>query len=974
MDSRPLVGRATELELLERALRRAQSGVGSTVLVAGDAGIGKTRLARELMARARDAGAQVLSGRGVDLIGADLPFLPLVEALRPLGAREDLRTLLGEARELPQLLPALAHADGGARASGDRAISRLALFEELLELFARLSWSGPVLLVLDDLHWADDSTLDAVAFLAHNLAERRVVVVGTYRADEGPATGRPQRLAAELLRARAAEIVELGPLARDELAAVLAAARPERSRAALAEIAERSEGNPFFAEELLAVSEDDAVLPRVLRDVLLQRVARLDRRSQQVVRIAAAAGRAASYRLLAAVAGLDERELQEALRRAAENGILLFDQAAGTFRFRHALLAEAVYTTLVPGEREALHGRLGEVLAAQPELGAAAELAHHWAVAGRAPEALAASVHAAREAEAMAGFAEAMRHAERVSALWAGVPEAEQLAGLDLAAVLGWAAELAALAGDARRAVDLAERALATLDERDTPRLGMQQSRLARFLAAAGDYERSLAAFERAVELVPAEPASAERARVLAGLGRILMLHWRHAESLPVCEAALAVARSAGARDAEFEPLELLGVDLCYLGRAEEGLERLEAARRIAVASGGRRELSNAHISLSDVLTMLGRPREGARVALEGLEEIVRLGVERSLGTVLACNACEALHLLGEWDRAAAVADRALSVSGDDWRHTILVAAARVAIDRGDLHRARSQLEEAHVGTQDARCSVEHAALVAELALLEGRPDTGREEVDRVLPEARDPESALRRAELCALGLRIDAERVALARVRRDADGVEEVRREADALLVEAHEAADEAAAVTPVSAGWRALAEAEHSRVTGTGDAETWAAAAEAWQRLGQPYRAAYCRRWQAEALVAAGATRLAASVPAREAYTLADRLGAVPLRRELELLAQRTRLDLAPPAPADGDGELAATLGLTPRELEVLGLLADGLTNREIAEALVISIKTVGIHVTHILRKLDVSTRVEAAAIAHRVTTLST
>src|SRR5215208_1966138 len=271
----PLVGRASELEHLDAALRRTQSGVGATVLVAGDAGIGKTRLLGELMERARAAGAQVLSGRGIDLIGPELPFVPLIEALRPVG-------------ELGELL-----------AVADQ--SRLRLFEELLGLLTRLSRSAPVLLVLDDLHWADDSTLDAVAFLAHNIADRRIVLVAAYRPES-------ERLPAGLVRA--ATLVELGPLPPDELAAVLAALRPERSAAALIGIAERAEGNPFFAEELLAASARHDTLPPVLRTLLLQRIAQLDGRCQGVLRIAAAAGRDVPYRLLAAVADLDEAELQ----------------------------------------------------------------------------------------------------------------------------------------------------------------------------------------------------------------------------------------------------------------------------------------------------------------------------------------------------------------------------------------------------------------------------------------------------------------------------------------------------------------------------------------------------------------------------------------------------------------------------------------------------------------------------------------
>jgi len=930
-----LVGRARELEQLESALRRAQSGVGGTVLVAGDAGIGKTRLLAELMERSRAAGAQVLSGRGIDLVGAELPFLPLVEALRPL--------------------------DEPLSALGESELSRLRLFEELLELLTRLSRSAPVLLVLDDVHWADDSTLDAAAFLAHNIADRRIVLVAAYRPEI-------ERLPEGLLRT--GTLIELGPLAADELAAALAAIRPERTPAALMDIAERSEGNPFFAEELLAASAREDTLPPVLRTVLLQRIAQLDRRCQDVLRIVAAAGREVPYRLLETVVELDEAELQAALRRAVEHGVLIADQASARLRFRHALLAEAVYGTLVPGERESLHRRLGEALAADPEPAVAAELAHHWAAADRAPEALAASVQAAREAKAMAGFAEALRHAERVVALWDRVPDP----GIDLADALEEAAGLALLAGDARRAVELSDSELATLDDGDPVRAALVHHRRSRYLWSATRHEEALAAQERAVELVPAEP-SAARATVLAGLAHILMLRWRHEDSRRAAEEAVTMARAVGERRAELRALGVLGTDLAYLGDGDRGVAHLREALRLA-EGGAAEDIYRAYALLSDVLTMLGRFREGADAALEGRDETARLGIERGLGAVLAANASEALFALGEWDAAAAVAERALARGVEVQRYAVLDALAAVELARGDADGAAARLDEAaEPAGGDSRSALMHAALVAELALVRGDPAAARERLDWALAEASAPDAALRRAELSALALRADADRAA---VDRRAD---EPREHADAVLADARIAADAAAAVTPLAAGWRALAEAEHTRLAGSagpaakGEAprpggaaapDAWAAAAATWDRLGVPYRAAYCRYRQAEALVAAGASRLAAAVPARAAHAVTARLGAAPLRREVELLAERARLDLAPPeVPAAGEDDL----GLTPREREVLDLIAHGLTNREIAGELVISTKTAAIHVSNILRKLDVPTRVEAAAIAQRL-----
>ena len=424
------VGRVSELAELECALDATQAASGTTVLVAGEAGIGKTSLASELATRARGAGFEVLLGRSLDLVGTELPYQPFVEALRPLG---ELR-----------------------RVEAGMAASQLRVFEETLALLAERAASVPVLLVLEDLHWADASTLDLVVFLAHNLGDQRILLLATYRADELESVERVRRLADGVLRSGSALALDLGPLAHEELTTLLMTHAGAPLPAVLTNaIAARAEGNPFFAEELLAAADSQGgELPHGLRDLLLRRVAQLDPSTQSLLRLAAAAGRDVRYPLLCAAAALPEPDVRESLRRAVDHRILVAEQATGSFRFRHALLAEAIYTTILPGEREELHARLAQELARS---GAAspAELAPHWAAAGRSTEALAASVEAARQAEAVFGLAEAQAHLERALALWPEVPDAAELAGLDLAELCTWTAELAAEVGAAPRAVEL---------------------------------------------------------------------------------------------------------------------------------------------------------------------------------------------------------------------------------------------------------------------------------------------------------------------------------------------------------------------------------------------------------------------------------------------------------------------------------------------------------------------------------------
>ena len=933
------VGRARELGELERALEAARAGRGATVLVAGEGGIGKTRLASELATRARDAGFEILLGHAIDLVGTELPYQPFVEALRPLG--------------------------GVGRAAG----SQLQVFEETLALLTDRAAAGPVLLVLEDLHWADTSTLDLVVFLAHNLDDRPVLLLATYRADELTSAERVRRLASGVRRSRSALVLDLGPLAREELTALLVARADALPTAALTDaIVARSEGNPFFAEELLAVAGDQSgELPRGLRDALLQHVGGLDRRTQGVLRVAATAGREVSYPLLRTTVELPEGDLRDSLRRAVEHGVLVVEQASGSFRFRHALLAEAIYATLLPGEREELHGRLAEELA-RSGAAAAAELAPHWAAAGRSAEALAASVAAARDAEAAFGLAEALAHLERALRLWDAVPDAPGLACRDLAELCSWAAELAGHVGAAPRAVELARRAIELVDADDPHRAALLYVGLGEYLLETGSVDGLLAAFERAVELVPAEPPSPEHAYALGSLAGGLMVAWRHAESLSIAEEALALARKIGAREAEVRALTVLGGDLAYLGRGEEGLAHFRQAVRLAEEIGDHLGLDRAYTNFTDALTMLGRARESARVAQEGLEVTRRLGIH---STLLVCNRIEALVAIGEWDEAERLSAGALRGITSSFPYALLMFRADVEIGRGELDAARAHLEAASATLREDSVLGLYDAYVADLALWAHRWTDADEAIEHGLARARHRDAAQIRVQLCAKGLRTHAELAALARARRDADTVRDRHGRAEKLLDTARHAAAQASPITPNAAGWLALAEAEHERARGEARPETWSDAAATWERLERPPLAAYCRWRQAEALVAAGASRTEASAPLREAHAVATRIRAKPLLRELELLTERARLDLTPPHAESPQGKqgLQEILGLTPREAEVLTLVARGLTDREIAHTLVISVKTASVHVSHILRKLDAPNRLEAAAIAHRL-----
>ena len=443
-----IVGRAAELERLEQALAAACDGHGTTALVAGPAGIGKTRVAAELARRARARGATVLTGRCIDVVGVGLPYVPLIEALRPLRGSAALDGL----PELARLLPgAGAPPELGDANPGE---AQLRLFSSVVTVLDRLAAGGPVVLVLEDLQGADGSTLDLVAFLAGALQGGRILLLATWRQEAVTPDVGLHRLVASLRRG-AATTVELGPLSRDELDTLLARAAGGPVPAELVDaVCARAEGNPFFAQELLAAAlRGETSLPVLVRDVLLADFGRLGSEARAVVRVAAAAGRPVTRELLAAAMGIAAGTIAGALREAVEHGVLVPDGALGTYGFRHALIAEAAYDTLLPGELEEVHERLALALARQPSGAGAAECAEHWIVARRPAEALVASLEAARNAQAVSGLSEALRHLECVLELWEYVPGAERLTGVAMPALLAWVSELAERPAPARLAV-----------------------------------------------------------------------------------------------------------------------------------------------------------------------------------------------------------------------------------------------------------------------------------------------------------------------------------------------------------------------------------------------------------------------------------------------------------------------------------------------------------------------------------------
>ncbi len=536
-----LVGRALELAQLEAALADAAEGRPSLAFVVGESGVGKTRLTTELAARATAAGARVLRGDCVQLAEGELAYAPLVSALRPLARDGDpvLTALAPEAlAELGTLLPGIA----APREQGARPGEQARVFEALLAVLDGLSREQPLVLIVEDLHWADASTRAFLRFLAAALGHEPLLVVATYRPDELHRRHPLRPLLAELERTRALRI-DLGGFTRAELTEQLESILGTAPDPALVDrLHARSEGNPLFAEELLAAGTDGrGAVPPSLADALALRIEKLSGDAQELVRVLAAGGRLDDA-MLAEVAGLEPRALRDALREAVASHIVVPE--GDCYVLRHALLREAVHDDLLPGERAELHLALARALEGQPgpaDNARAASIAHHYHAAGDQPAALTAAVRAGASAIEVQAYREGATLYERALELWDRVPEAEELTGSTEAALLERAAICHFYAEDMPRSVTLLRRALALVDETAAPRrAAWLYGLLYRSLWNQLRQDEATKMLDRGLALLEDDGPSPERAGLLARRAKSLMVQSRYHHAVRAAREALA--------------------------------------------------------------------------------------------------------------------------------------------------------------------------------------------------------------------------------------------------------------------------------------------------------------------------------------------------------------------------------------------------------------------------------------------------
>jgi DNA-binding CsgD family transcriptional regulator/tetratricopeptide (TPR) repeat protein len=1067
--SAKFVGRESAFARFAPALEDAAAGNPTTVLLEGTGGIGVSRFLNE--ATSRLAGLTepftVLRGRAIPA-GTDEPYAPILRAIRAtlLAATDaELVELLGPGIEdglrlLPELHTRLGASgvvlDHPTVTSPERRQARL--LEGILGVLIRLGERRPVVLILEDLHHADAGTRAFTTFLARVQRPRRVCLVATFQPDEVP---RSHPLTEEIVAMsearRPAQRLPLEPLGRDELADLIEAIEGERpTGSALVLVAERSRGVPLVAEEVLAARRElsRASLPSSLEDLVIARLGLRSPECRRVLRLLAPAGRPLMMTELADVAAAYERtadhrppprstslprrgegpidaDLAAGLGEAVEHGIL--EVTDDGVDFRHELVGRAVVADLLPGQRHRHQLALATGLIARP-----AAAAHHWTEARATAQARDAAIAAAGRAEAVYAPQDALDHLEL--ALSSIVPDTDgdgtqdARGSADMAVaentleatpLLVRAAEAAFATGRSARAVAYVETVIGSLDERsDRLALGLMYERLGRYRRSVGDLEGALTALRKAVSLVPPEP-SVERATVLAALAQVRMLDGTFSEAESLAREAITVATEVGP-EAHLQVVHAtttLGVSLGWGEDPEAGVALLREALGLAAEMGDHDETFRVYANLTTVLDLVGRREEAVEVAYDGVEATRRAGLEAVYGNFLRGNAADSLFQLGRWPESRALSATALewSPGGVTFVNSIdSLAVVEIETHAGELAgRLLGQLLLELETVRDAQHAVPVYRAAASFALWRNDYADARRAAERGWELVHDSEDWSLIAKMAATVAEVDATAGGEARSGRDLADLANARSRTKSVVAEAEAAVRRSGVSVAIGSrreadAYLATAACYRARLDGRDDPAAWAALAEQWAGLANPYAVARARWRQAEALLGSGegrAARARAREPLQEGAEIATRLAARPMLREVRELAGRALIRL--PAGVDeliaddssliehstpvavgpghghdaqngnGDGRSALvrgvvgeakpartdTFGLSRREHEVLALISEGRTNREIGERLFISQKTVGVHVGNILSKLGVSGRVEAAAVAIRL-----
>lgn len=970
----PLVGRDREIGFLLDVVAAAERGSPATVVIGGDAGVGKSCIVSELLAR-RGSEVRCLVGHCVNLPEGGLPYLPIVDAFRLLD-NESWRRLEALFR-------------GGTAAP----IDQLQLFEAVVELVFELAASAPLCLVIEDMHWADRPSKDLLRYLLGRLERERVAVILTYRSDEMHRRHPLRPFLAEIARKPFVHRLMLDPLPAGAMAELITSRGPLAS-GAVDRIVDRAEGNAFFAEELLEAERaaaapgttgSPAILPDALLDVLIARLEQLDHNAARVVGVAAVAGRRVGNEVLAEVSGLPEAELNEALRDAVTRHVLVPDAETGTYQFRHALLQEAAYAEMLPGELARLHRDYAQALSARLSStpAVAAELAYHAELCHDLPLALDATMRASEHARQVLAPSDTQRHLERALAWWGSVPDAAGVAGAQEWEVLLRAGEAASAAGDVTRAVTFASHAVDAVDAlmgsgRDAAELEIRVTVRARYAAALGAVgdSRDQSVIVEAARMAEALPLCRARAEARCTQALVLATYGLK-NAAEIARLALADAHALGAADLQAQAL----VTLARI--AERDGDTDTAATHLTDALELSRDSQDVATELRTMyhLAMSRYDSGDLRQTLEWTRRCIDRAAETGMTYSTYSHAARGIDVIaryvcGDWDAAL----------DPLWEAERIPPNARALLEAYSLHIAVGRgLPDIAERLASIRANPHpDPDIDVQLVMLSGGCETDH------LTWQHDPEAALRayratvdypnklwgrhylgRIWLDSLALAALADIAGQARLREKDSAATEAVEQGRAIVEDARQAAElgepRTGRLGAEGVAWLARAEAEFSRLQGDQDDSVWRAALSAFD-YGYTYEVARCRWRLAEVLLGRAANTADGSTDAREEATellrlvMADAQGlhAAPIIDAVTALSRRAKLG--------GPGRGAATGPLTAREEEVLAHLARGRTNRQLGKELFISEKTVSVHVSNILGKLGAHSRGEAVALARQ------
>ena len=896
--------------------------------------------------------AKILSGQSVDGGAGAVPYAPITAMLRDLvqqSGADAVMAAAGPGRDtLKVLLPELGDRPTSPQAAGAERLHEVVAV--LLESFAR---DRPLVVILEDLHWVDGATLTVLRFLIRAVRAGRIMFVLSYRSDDVP-RGHPLRpFLTELERGRLAQRIELDRLDRsqvEEQARSILGHPP--GGAMLANVFERSEGVPFFVEELVGLDDGRGCndLPDTLRDVLLARYERLSEPSQRFLRLLSAGGGTVSHGLLASVYEGGASDLDEAAREAVFASILIADDS--DYTFRHALVREAIHADLLPGERSRFHAAYAMALEKTALYDCSyTEVAGHWLAAHNQERAFPAALIAMEEARKSYAYVTAAEMGERALELWQHVSDAEGLAGMTHVDLLAKTASALRNAGDDERALAMVNSAIDESADHTTTRFARLLRDKAYYLANLNQ-PGSIPLLEQALALVPPGVDDVLRGTLLNTLASRFMIEARLDRAIELADEALELALTIHSSAQASIASNLAGLSRADRGEVTEGVAQLDRARELA--EGDPSALLRYRVNSSDLRFHLGQFEAALEIAQEGMARARQLGVERAVGVIMASNAVDPLLALGRWDQAEVLIDRALALAPPTVSRTYVRRAKLwLMLWRGDPEAATARYNawrSSMAYDSEMQNLLSLSRVLAEIALAAGRVDEAWDHAAVVISDRHRPLPGY------DLPLLVVAAQV-LARRRADAGNSPELDTAESALR-----AVLESERFWPTWDTWSAQFEAElGGGGTGTG-AEEWRTALDA-ASSGPAQLRPYGLFRLGQALVAAGERTQATDV-LREAHSAATELGAGLITRRVADLAARAGLALDDTlAPRSTDA-----VELTSRELQVLHLISEGLSNRQIGERLYISAKTASVHVSAILRKLGASSRTEAVFLASR------